>query len=340
MPIEVVNYGGAAGWYLRKYLGGLSSKYWYKLQYILRNRPARQYIDYFRTAEEVPGPLSIAIETMNRCNGTCPFCPANIHDESRPFQRMEDTLFDRVVDGLSVFEAGGPFTGRVLLSINNEPLMDNRILRQNQQLRERLPQAFIQLYTNGSLLTPEMMDGLAGCVDLLIVDNYSMEMRMNPPVQRVYDHVQQHPERFSTMQVTVQLRYANEILSNRNGTAPNKQAKPADEVSAYCMLPFTDMNIFPSGVVGLCCNDTKETTCLGNVQYNSLREIWEGNDPRGQGNAVYGAPGKALGLTFYEVRRSMAGGRNGFPFCKSCDSVDIGYSFGRVRDVLQSMGRN
>ena len=251
MPIRVFNYGGAAGWYIRKYLGGLSSAYWYRLQYVLRRRPSQSYISYFHSAAEVPPPLSIAIETLDRCNGTCPFCPANIRDERRPFARMEDSVFEKIVEELAVFQGGAPFSGRVLLSINNEPFLDKRLLQQQQLLREKLPAAFIQLYTNGSLLTPAVMDALAPLVDLLIVDNYSMEMKLNPPVQAVYDHVQAHPERYRKMQITVQLRYANEILSNRNGTAPNKKGDPAAEVSAYCTLPFTDMNVFPTGNVAL-----------------------------------------------------------------------------------------
>lgn len=39
--------------------------------------------------------LRIDIETINRCNGTCPFCPVNAKAEQRPYAKMSEDLFKK-----------------------------------------------------------------------------------------------------------------------------------------------------------------------------------------------------------------------------------------------------
>ena len=38
-------------------------------------------------------PYSIEIETVNRCNNTCSFCPVNRNNDTRPYQKMTDEFF-------------------------------------------------------------------------------------------------------------------------------------------------------------------------------------------------------------------------------------------------------
>ena len=46
-----------------------------------------------RLREADHGPGNIEIETFNRCNATCQFCPVNRDADPRPMKRMEESLF-------------------------------------------------------------------------------------------------------------------------------------------------------------------------------------------------------------------------------------------------------
>ena len=35
--------------------------------------------------DNMPQPCEIEIETINRCNGICPFCPINANEPQRPY---------------------------------------------------------------------------------------------------------------------------------------------------------------------------------------------------------------------------------------------------------------
>ena len=68
---------------------------------------------YLRTAENrhPAFPELIELETINRCNGSCAFCPVNRHDDPRELAVMDEALFCRIVEQIG---ASG-FKGRMAL---------------------------------------------------------------------------------------------------------------------------------------------------------------------------------------------------------------------------------
>ena len=81
MSVRFHNFGGALGWNLQKRFPKLSSESYLKLQFLTRNKLQEQYINYFMNGDEVPMPLVVNLETINRCNSTCSFCTANKNAE-------------------------------------------------------------------------------------------------------------------------------------------------------------------------------------------------------------------------------------------------------------------
>lgn len=73
--------------------------------------------------ERIPLFSSIEIETMNRCNGKCTFCPVNHDIDPRKFSRMSEPLFQKIIDELKTLN----YSGRLALYSNNEPFLDVRI---------------------------------------------------------------------------------------------------------------------------------------------------------------------------------------------------------------------
>ena len=69
-----------------------------------------------------PGRLfsSVEIETINRCNSTCSFCPVNRLRRPASTVSMSDDLFTRILDDLGSLG----YSGKLALHSNNEPLLD------------------------------------------------------------------------------------------------------------------------------------------------------------------------------------------------------------------------
>ena len=313
MPVRVHNFLGKLGWNARKYLPWLASESYLKLQFVTRRKLQRNYIEYFMSAKEVPQPLVVNLETINRCNSTCEFCTANKYAEKRPYMRMEDELFYQIIDQLS--EWG--YKGHLTMYGNNEPLLDTRIVEFHKYAREKLPEAFIFMSTNGLLLTVEKMKEIIPYVDQLVINNYCMDMKLHKNIQKIYKYILEHPEEFKDVDVLIQMRYLKEVLTNRAGSAPNKPA--TDKViKETCLMPYTDMWIMPNGKLGICC-DNFEVTDLADLHEVSLKDGWNSRK-------------------YQILRDAIRTGRQNYPFCKNCDFIDAGLRMDAVDDVLKNSG--
>ncbi len=300
MSVTVSTYAGNFGWYARKYLPHVVSSAYLKLQYLKRKAVSQKYIEYFCSCKEKPQPLNFLIETINRCNSTCEFCSANKNAESRPFCRMEQELFEKIIDQIAEWD----YAGYISLFVNNEPFMDTRVIEQHRYIREKLPKARIKVFTNGLLLTVEKFIEIAPYVDLFIINNYCEDKKLHKNVEELYEYLKAHPKLHENMEVRIQVRYIKEVLTNRAGTAPNKKAG-AKTIKEPCLFPYTDMVIYPNGIVGMCCCDVKEVTNLGDANREALKDIWAGE-------------------RYENIRRQLRKGRDGYPFCSHCDFVDTG----------------
>jgi radical SAM protein with 4Fe4S-binding SPASM domain len=240
----------------------------------------------------------IEVETINRCNGNCSFCPVNHRDDPREKAVMTRKMFENIVAQLEEINYSGRFT----TFSNNEPLLDDRIIEFNQYARKHLPNARMHMYTNGTLMTLEKFKALTEVLDELIIDNYQQELKLIKPCQEIQGYCKEHPE--LTSKVTIVLRKPDEILTSRGGTAPNRK-----ELVEYgkdrCSLPFKQMVVRPTGQVSLCCNDAVGKYTLGDLNKERLLDIWYG--PR-----------------FEMVRRCLYDGRENWGNCKYCDTFTVG----------------
>ena len=117
MSVKFHNFGGVIGWNLQKRFPKLSSESYLKLQFLTRNKLQKRFIEYFLKGEEPPMPLVVNIETINRCNSTCSFCTANKNAEKRPYKKMDEKLFYKIIDQLRDWG----YKGHLTLYGNNEP---------------------------------------------------------------------------------------------------------------------------------------------------------------------------------------------------------------------------
>lgn len=310
MSVKYHNFGGVIGWNLQKLVPSLSANSYLKLQFATRRKLQKQYIDYFMSAEEPPMPLIVNLETINRCNSNCAFCTANKYAEKRPYCRMDEGLFYSIIDQLRDWG----YKGHLTLYGNNEPWLDTRIVEFHKYCREQLPDCYIFMSTNGLLLDIDKVKSIIPYVDQLVINNYCENMKLHDNVQKIYDYALAHKEEFEDVELLFQMRYAKAVLTNRAGSAPNKKntQKVIDET---CLMPYTDMFIFPDGRMGICCCDNFESTTLADLNTIPLKEAWN--------------------TTAYQnVRNALKETRANFDFCKYCDFIDAGLRMDAVDDAL------
>lgn len=267
---------------------------------IMQNNKNSEYIDFCvdRIKDENKLFRHVEIETYNRCNGGCEFCPVSVKQESRPECRMDEGLFKKIINELETIN----YDGRLALFSNNEPFLDDRILEFHRYARQHVPRARMHLYTNGTKLSLDQFVEVMKYLDELIIDNYNEDLILHPNCRAIKDYCEMHPEYIS--RVTIVLRKPREILTSRGGDAPNRKEKVSFP-NAKCILPFRQMIIRPDGKVSLCCNDPLGKNTLGDVTQDTLVDIWY-NDRFGM------------------VRRCLAQGRGNWKHCEYCDVFSVG----------------
>ena len=312
MPIRISNYGGIIGWNARKYLPHLASKAYLTMQFLLREKKQKAFIEKFMREKRAPYPDVVNIETINRCNSTCAFCTANKYAEKRPFAKISEELFHSVIDQLAEWQ----YPNKLTLYGNNEPWLDTRIVEFHKYAREKLPTAFIFMSTNGLILNVEKLDSIIPYVDQLIINNYCEDMKLHDNIKVIYDHVRANPEKYKDVDILIQMRYVKEVLTNRAGSAPNRQGEKLKPIKYTCVMPYTDMWIEPNGNMGICCCDNLERSSMGDLNKEKLVDIWNGEK-------------------YKELRETMRKGRNNHPFCKYCDFIDAGLRGEIVKEELE-----
>lgn len=242
-----------------------------------------------------PLPGRVEIESFNKCNGDCGFCPVNHRLDPRSAKYLPTKIFVRVIDEI----ASWPYCRMLYLYSNNEPLLDERVYDFAARAREALPLATILLLTNGSLLTPDRLDRLAPSVDRLVVDNYNDHLVLNRPIQRIYDYmVEKRPEYRG--KVFINLRLKNQKLTSRGGAAPNRRR--VSSLSSPCWLPYTQFIVRADSMAGLCCVDAVASVSMGDLREKSILDIWRGEE-------------------YMMLRKRMLSGRRGIPTCEYCDEL-------------------
>jgi len=241
----------------------------------------------------VPLFYRVEFETLNRCNGTCSFCPVNKNDEKRPLAKMTEELFQKIINELHNLN----YSGILSLFCNNEPFLDMRLERFAEIAREKLPNARIEVFTNGTVLKLERFLKIIPNIDFLVIDNYNDDLKWHEPIIIIRNYIKKNPE--YKQKVKIRMRKQSAYMSTRAGQAPNNSKKKTLPVA--CLLPFYHLVIRPDGKVSLCCNDAYGKHTLGDVTMQSLEEVW-------------------FGEGFSQIREEIREGRSAIKLCKYCDS--------------------
>lgn len=229
----------------------------------LQNQFSKQW------ADETPLFRIISIETRTGCNFTCSFCPVAKDKDPRPLKSMSWLLLQDIANQLQDLN----YQDNIFLFCNNEPLLDDRLPKIVSLFREKCPNARIKILTNGLLLSLELVNELFdNGLSTLEIDNYTDGKRVIRPIMDLI----KNSKKFIEKDIRIIMRRRVEKLTNRGGTAPNVE-KLTSSLSDFCALPFTDLNITPSGKVTLCCIDALAQEIVADATKESIVDIWKGN---------------------------------------------------------------
>jgi len=276
----------------------------YSHQMIQKEKIAKEYIAHYSNncIEEKSLKLfnKVEIETLNRCNNNCGFCPVSHNQNAWPLQYMSKELFDSIINQLAYLD----YNGTLSLFSNNEPLLDDRLLMFAEFARKKLPKAYIYLYTNGILLTLKKLITLLKYIDHIHINNYNMDRSLIDPIQIVHQSLLEMD--LPSHKVTIHLRNINQVLSTRGGESPNKPIKAP--ITCGCILPFSQLIIRPDGKVSFCCNDVLQRITLGDLAKENVIDVWHNE------------------LRFAHCNE-LLNTRKNHPLCKKCDFVFLPLNF-------------
>lgn len=240
--------------------------------------------------------ILVQMETHNRCNNDCNFCPVSIGNDIRKYHKMSEELFIKIINDLSELN----YKGMLSLFDNNEPFLDKRILKFFKIAKEKLPDAFHYIMTNGLVVTLD--DYIESCkyLDMFLIDNYNDNGELNSNTKIIYDFCIKNPE--YNKKTVILMRSKNEFLTSRAGNSPNRKSS-LKKVPYLCSLPLHQFHIRPDGKVSLCCCDAYGQMTLGDLTKNTVKEIWNSK-------------------LFNRLQMSLLKGRNSINICKYCDYID------------------
>jgi GTP 3',8-cyclase len=211
----------------------------------------------------------VNIETTTACNRRCENCPNSIYDRSLPQNEklLPEELFKRIIDDLRAIK----FTGRISPHSFGEPLMDKRLEILMKYAHEYLPKAKLEIYTNGDLLDINILNNLydAG-VKNYVITLYGNQKEVEANEKRMTDLKKYIKENKKEISMEIN-KFSNRLnLSNRGGIIKiHKNTK-----TIACQAYNNPLVINYKGDVVLCCNDYFGQITFGNIENNSLLEIW------------------------------------------------------------------
>lgn len=283
-------------------------------------------------------PLSVLIDPANACNFKCVFCATG--DETRlaavgrPKGLMSPEMFARIVDDLAAFPQP---VKSVHLYKDGEPLLNKHLPEMVRRLKERKVARWVEITTNGALLTPERADALidAGLDGIRISvygtsdAEYRRATRTFGAYATVLDNVRYLHRRKVACRAALHIHCKiidSGLDAGRRQAFYDDFAPLADSVYGHarhdevaaqaggaasgprgslggrrvCSEPFVKLAINVTGAVSACCADWSMALVVGDLAHQSLVDIWNGG------------PLHALRLAH------LAGRRHTIPACRDC----------------------
>lgn len=296
------------------------------LSEVAAETPARRRVPaVISRDEELPFPGEIQIQTNTACNAACIMCPYPETSKELPNGRMSEDLYRRILDECARENA----VWRLEPFLMNEPFTDTRMVEWIAMAKQAVPKAAVTVTTNGALLTPAVADRLIlsgldaiwfsfngatretyekimGVSFEKVSANIDYLLAVKPESLRVFTNMIETVVMAPEIEENIRRWHSRGVgsgtsqLVNRAGNVKNfvdLNYRPVNsEPVRICDLLFHKMYILYNGDAVLCCMDWRRTVVMGNVQRQSIREIWHGEKYRSYRRAHIEGRGKEMKL--------------------------------------------
>lgn len=235
-------------------------------------------------------PNEVSLETLAQCNAACTFCPYPTLE--RIGTRMPDALIDRLIDEMAEWEHPFYFSPFKV----NEPLLDKRLIPICRKFNEKVPKGHLRIFTNGSPLTEAKAAEIATLervvhlwVSLNSHDPEEYRRLMGLDFERTAANLDRlHASDFPHMVVLSCVGHPNEAFRRYCFDRWPKFQSFAIGKSAW--IDYTDpqrtdvppvpcsrwweLSITATGKVSLCCMDSAARYSIGDVNTQTLLEVY------------------------------------------------------------------
>ncbi|MEK7658924.1 MAG: radical SAM/SPASM domain-containing protein [Patescibacteria group bacterium] len=258
-------------------------------------------------------PLVVYIEPSGFCNLKCIFCPQSTGGKALKKSLMSLKLFKKLIDDLAEF----PNKVKLLrVCGNGEPLTNKDIVKMLQYAKEKNLAERIEFISNGILLTDDLAKTLPRFADRIIIsieglssDDYQQTSGLKINFQNLLDkvgllyknrgkctlHIKIHSKAISSEKEKT--KFLN-MFSNRCNEIYIEKLVPmwpqldldynpnefryGGELTKrrVCVQMFKGFQVQADGEVVPCCVDWKRVNVIGDINKNSLFEIWNGKKLR------------------------------------------------------------
>ncbi len=251
------------------------------------------------TNSDIPLPSEVEISESGTCNRVCSFCPRSDPNYPDVKKFISDKLHSKLCYELS--ELG--FTGTIRYSGFVEPLLDKNIYNLIYQAKKILPNANLEMVTNGDVLNKARLIKLFDKgLDKLFISVYDtkedvkkfFKLAKNSGLEDkvvVRDRTLPPEEDFGI------------TLSNRAGMLKNAEHKVAPlekKLNKPCYYPAYTFFMDYNGDVLMCAHDWGKKRILGNMNKSSFLELW-------------------TSLNSTKSRYKLINGNRGISPCNVCD---------------------
>ena len=258
----------------------------------------KNFVSYCRTF-----PKEIILETSINCNANCIMCPN--HKVKRINRNISDELFKKVID-----QCIGKNVGAIHPFMHGEPFVVPDIFDKLRYINEKLPDTEIVLISNGGaftedkareLLTIKNIRSLTFSIDAINPETYAKVRRgldYNTTFNNILTFLGLNKVSDNPIKTAVSMTISNyninenkefydfwvdkvDHVDRHRCTGRNKEVMfYGDEDSRIhfknvpCKILWDIMCINTDGNISMCCEDYQPEVIIGNVNNQSIEEIW------------------------------------------------------------------
>ena len=282
----------------------------------MANRPEKRFLDPNIARKDKLFDLDLARQTNDTsppfftlmefnlsglCNRTCVFCP---RVDPKVFPNVNEHIPIELYEKIAKDLGGVRFSGTILHSGFGEPLLHRRIENLIEITRSHCPEARIEINCDGDFVTPRKLCALFGAgLTTLTISMY------DGPEQETRFEAMRQEVGLTDEQFILRVRWLPPeehygiTLSNRAGMVEIGEAgiaKLKEPLRQPCHYPFFQTMIDYDGSVLLCPHDWGKRLVIGNLNHQSIMELWDGPLMR-------------------QVRLALASSDRSRPPCDGCD---------------------